>query len=173
MDIEDSGRPISMKKPDYFYDGKKLPFDDNTYDCVLCTQVLEHVPYPQLILAEISRVLKPGGHAILSLPFVWEEHEAPYDFFQFTQFGIKRILKDTNLEVDIMIKDSGVFKTLAMIFNTYLCNDFIPRIPIRGLYLICSVVICFPVQIVALILDKLLPDQRRIYLNLVIRAKKV
>ena len=52
VDIESSGRPRELKIPDFYYDGKTLPFNDHSYDCVLCTQVLEHVPDPRLMLSE-------------------------------------------------------------------------------------------------------------------------
>jgi ubiquinone/menaquinone biosynthesis C-methylase UbiE len=61
IDVEDSGRPINMKKPDYFYDGSQFTFKDAEFDLVICTQVLEHVPAPLLLLKEMARVCKPEG----------------------------------------------------------------------------------------------------------------
>ena len=61
IDVEDSGRPINMKKPDHFYNGTHFPFQDEEFDMVICTQVLEHVPDPLLLLMEMTRVCKRGG----------------------------------------------------------------------------------------------------------------
>ncbi len=61
IDVKDSGRPSNMKQPDYFYDGKRFPFENEIFDLVISTQVLEHVPDPLEILIEMARVCKPGG----------------------------------------------------------------------------------------------------------------
>lgn len=68
-----------------------LPFVDSTFDTVLCTQVLEHVARPWVVASEIHRVLRPGGILILSCPQYWPDHETPYDFFRFTEFGLKSL----------------------------------------------------------------------------------
>jgi SAM-dependent methyltransferase len=150
-----------------------LPINDHSFDCVLCTQVLEHVPDPRQILSEVHRVIKPEGFAIISLPFIWGEHEAPFDFFRFTQFGVTQMLTEVGFEVDIFKTDTGIFETLAIIFNSYLINDLVQRLGVRGLGRLISVVICFPVQILALTLSRIMPDHGRVYLNVVIRGKKV
>src|SRR3954467_9024295 len=120
VDIEASGRVPGLKAPDYFYDGQVLPFPANSVDGVISTQVLEHVPDPQALLAEMHRVIKPGGGLVISLPFVWQEHEEPYDFFRFTSFGIAELLKKTGFEIDSMVKDSGALETLAVTLNVYI-----------------------------------------------------
>ena len=121
----------------------------------------------------MNRVIKPEGFAIISLPFFWGEHEVPFDFFRFTQFGITQILTEVGFEVDTIKKDTGIFETLATIFNSYLINDLVQRLGVRGLGRLISAVICFPVQILALTLSKILPDHGRVYMNLVIRVKKI
>ena len=79
--MAESGRPKHMKKPDLFYDGRELPFGEASIDGILSTQVLEHVPNPSAYIMEAKRVLRPGGYLVMSVPFVWQEHEQPYDFF--------------------------------------------------------------------------------------------
>jgi SAM-dependent methyltransferase len=173
VDIEAGGRPQNLKTPDYYYDGRTLPFNDNSYDCVLCTQVLEHVSDPRRILSEIHRIVKLEGFVLITVPFIWGEHEVPFDFFRFSQFGITQLLTDNGFEVDIIKKDTGAFETLAVIFNIYLINDLVERLGVRGLARLISAVICFPIQILAWTLSRMLPDRSRFYLNLVIRAKKI
>ena len=63
---------------------ENLPVGDGTTDALLLTQVLEHVPDPALVLREAARVLKPGGRLVATVPFVWELHELPNDFWRFT-----------------------------------------------------------------------------------------
>lgn len=76
-----------------------LPFGDASFDTVLCTQVLEHVDNAELAMAEIARVLRPGGHALVTVPFLYPTHEAPYDFQRFTHHGITGLARRHGLEV--------------------------------------------------------------------------
>lgn len=100
LDVYDSGRSSDIKKADIWYDGVSIPLEDNSVDGVLCTQVLEHVVEPYQLLSEIKRVMKPGAHGLISVPFLWGEHEIPYDFRRFTSFGLKKILKEFSFEID-------------------------------------------------------------------------
>jgi len=59
-----------------------IPFKDNVFDTVICTQVIEHVPRPWLVVHEIYRVLKEGGHLLLSTPFLYPYHLEPRDYFR-------------------------------------------------------------------------------------------
>jgi len=69
-------------------DSEDLPYKDNTYDCVLMFQVLEHTKRPWLCVEETYRVLKPGGIAIFSAPFIYQVHDWPGDYFRFTIDGL-------------------------------------------------------------------------------------
>jgi len=77
-----------------------IPVEDARYDLVLMSQVLEHLPEPDAVLRELHRVLKPGGTLWLSAPLYYEEHEQPYDFFRFTQFGFRHLLEASRFEVE-------------------------------------------------------------------------
>lgn len=76
-----------------------LPFPDASFDVVLCTQVLEHVENVELAGAEIARLLRPGGCALITVPFLYPTHEAPYDFQRFTHFGLRGLVRRHGLEV--------------------------------------------------------------------------
>jgi SAM-dependent methyltransferase len=71
-----------------------LPFEDNSVDIVLNIAVLEHVPYPQKVLDEIYRILKPNGYVYTAFPFVQGFHASPYDFTRVTEEGIKILHKN-------------------------------------------------------------------------------
>jgi SAM-dependent methyltransferase len=58
----------------------KIPFESNYFDAILCIAVLEHVENPEEVVPELYRVLKPGGHSILEVPFLQPEHKVPTDF---------------------------------------------------------------------------------------------
>jgi SAM-dependent methyltransferase len=75
----------------YAGDLADLPVEDHRFDLVLLTQVLEHLPEPVEVLRELHRVLKPGSRIWASAPFYYQEHEQPYDFYRYTQFGLRHI----------------------------------------------------------------------------------
>jgi SAM-dependent methyltransferase len=91
---------------DFICSADNLPFDNATFDYVLCTQVLEHVTKPIDSFREISRILKPDGLLFLTVPQTWEEHEQPYDFYRYTQFALKDLAKEHDLEI-VEIKPQG------------------------------------------------------------------
>lgn len=170
VDVECSGRENDQKNPDYYFDGVTLPFGNANFEGAISTQVLEHVPNPLHMLKEMHRVIKPNGLLILSIPFVWQEHEEPYDYFRYTQFGVTELLKQAGFEIESITKDTGTIETLAMLVNTYVIHNLVP--PVRGLSRVAALAICFPVQVIALLFQRALPDKRQLYLNLVVRARK-
>jgi SAM-dependent methyltransferase len=98
---------------DYTCDLTAIPVPDSTYDLVLCTQVLEHVPDPLAVLREFHRVLKPGGQAWLTAPLFFAEHEKPFDFHRFTQFAWRRMAAETGFTIKEIAWLEGYYGTLA------------------------------------------------------------
>jgi SAM-dependent methyltransferase/uncharacterized protein YbaR (Trm112 family) len=75
-------------------DGHDLPFRDGSFDAVVCQAVLEHVLDPPRVVAEIHRVLAPGGLAYAEVPFIQQVHEGAYDFTRYTHLGQRRLFRD-------------------------------------------------------------------------------
>ena len=75
------------KRADIFYDGQTIPLETDSIDSILSTQSLEHVPNPDRIASEWARVLRPSGLLLLTVPFMWPEHEMPYDFQRYSANG--------------------------------------------------------------------------------------
>ena len=97
----------------------KLPYDNNTFDSILSTQVLEHVFEQQQMINESYRVLKPNGHIILTVPFVWELHEEPYDFFRLTKHGLKQMFESAGYEITYIKANGGKWAAMfQMMINT-------------------------------------------------------
>ena len=90
-----------------------LPLQDAQYDHVICTQVIEHTPNPTQVLRELCRVLRPGGMLWLSTPLFFEEHMQPYDYFRYTQFGLRRLLGEAGFAVQRIDWLEGYHGTLA------------------------------------------------------------
>ena len=76
------------------------PVDSGSFDVVLCSQVLEHVNDPARALAEIHRVLAPGGRLVLTVPFLSRLHEVPHDYFRYTEFGLRHLLAGAGSRVE-------------------------------------------------------------------------
>ena len=108
------------KKPDVLYDGKRLPFDDGAFDTVLSVQVLEHTARPQELLAEMARVLRPGGTLILNAPFCFRLHEEPLDFFRYTPHGLRDMAEREGLEVERTLAQGSLWSVLGHKLNSYL-----------------------------------------------------
>lgn len=70
-----------------------MPIEDEAFDAVLCTQVLEHLEWPRESVKEMHRVLKPGGKLYMTVPMAQDEHQIPYDFFRYTSYGLESICK--------------------------------------------------------------------------------
>jgi SAM-dependent methyltransferase len=97
----------------YVCDLASIPVEDARYDYIVFNQVLEHVPDPQAVLRELFRVLKPGGRMISTAPLFYEEHETPYDFFRYTQFGTRLLLSKAGFTIERLDWLEGYFGTVA------------------------------------------------------------
>lgn len=92
---------------------EQLCFADNTFDVVVFTQVMEHLPEPGAVIAELARVLRPGGLLILVAPQSWHEHQVPHDFYRYTSYGIRYLLQKHGLAVTQMTSLGGYFWYLS------------------------------------------------------------
>lgn len=90
-----------------------LPVRSGSINCVLCFVVLEHTRDPKLVLAEFARVLKPGGHLFLIVPFLWEEHQPPNDYLRFTRYGVRLLMENTPLRIELLLPIGGFFWVCA------------------------------------------------------------
>jgi SAM-dependent methyltransferase len=94
---------------------ERTGLSDEAFDLVLCTQVLEHCDDPFLGVREIRRILRPGGHLIVSVPHVWFYHPHPADHWRFTQEGILKLCSDAGLRPVELLGQGGAVVTFAQI----------------------------------------------------------
>lgn len=170
IDVESSGRGTELKKPDRLFDGMHIPYEDGTFDGILCTMVLEHVEQLDVLLGECHRVLKPSGHFVVSVPFVFREHEQPYDFRRFTTFGMALTMSRHGFAVGSCSKCLSTIETIATLFCVYINNAFGARS--RLLRVILGGLITFPALTLSDLLSRLLPDQQDLYCSLVVSSVK-
>jgi SAM-dependent methyltransferase len=115
-----SSLSIDSDSPDVWASGLRLPFASGRFDVILCTQVLEHIPQPQQMVAEALRVLRTGGQLILTAPQTWGLHEEPHDYYRFTRYGLQYLLESVGFEVTRIEARGGVFRMIGQTFLNYL-----------------------------------------------------
>lgn len=114
------GKYATLKQPDITWDGKNIPLEDNSIDCAMATEVLEHCPNPLATLKEIRRVLGPDGIFFFTVPFLWPLHDAPHDHYRYTPFSLRYLLSEAGFE-DIEINALGGWNaSLAQMIGLWL-----------------------------------------------------
>lgn len=158
------------KKAEFFYDGKTLPFQAGHFDALLCNQVLEHVPDDEAFVAELARVVKPGGLLVLTAPFIWDEHEQPYDFKRYTSYGIHALMERHGLSVIEFRKTCADASLAFQVINAYTYKTLLPRNPY--LHLLLTVLLIAPVNVLGAVMARLLPANPDMYLDNIVLVRK-
>ena len=100
----------------------RIPVDDNRFDYIVFNQTLEHLKEPKRALAELYRVLAPGGKILCTVPLFYEEHEKPFDFFRYTQFAHRYLFAEAGFKVERTERLEGFFGTCGYMLET-IFND--------------------------------------------------
>lgn len=151
LDVEDAAEFGMNRHPDItFFDGGVIPYPANSWDAVLCTEVLEHVADPELLVAEMKRVLRPGGILLITVPFAARVHHAPHDYRRFTKFGLEKLLSGfASVEIVERGNDYGVIANKMVVLNARLLAS---REKIKLLYAVplCGLLLG-PIALIALL----------------------
>ena len=100
---------------DYTGDIWQIAETDASFDAILCTEVLEHIPFPIETLREFARLLKPGGRLILTAPSNSLRHMDPYFFYSgFSDRFFERMLKDSGFTVNSLQPVGDYYRWLAV-----------------------------------------------------------
>ncbi len=76
-----------------------LPIRNSEFDTLVLSDVLEHIPNPELLWNEMSRILSPGGTIILSTPFLYALHEQPEDYFRYSRYALERFVSRSGFKI--------------------------------------------------------------------------
>ena len=164
VEIEGSGN----RKDIVYYDGRHIPFPDESFDSIICSEVFEHIPNLDEIVDELKRVLKKGGYMVVTVPFAYPEHCIPYDFRRFSSFGIEELAKEHNLSIVHQEKVGSFMNSISQMngvfINEKLTDHYGMKYVKKGLIVLNNV--C------GIINDKLLPKDYDLYLDNSVVYKK-
>lgn len=174
VDFENAGHPHDNEQIDVFYNGRELPFDDKKFDSILCSEVFEHLFNLEDLLKELNRVLKLNGNILITCPFVWNEHEVPFDYARYSRFALQHILTKSGFEIIEFTKSGTFVTTIIQLITLYFFVNF--KGPLRKFFLtrwLYKVLLFFMPNLLGLFLNAVLPKNNSLYLNNVVAAKKV
>lgn len=97
-----------------------LPFADAEFDAIILSDVLEHIPQPERLWAEMDRLLKPGGKILMNVPFLYWLHEQPHDFHRYTEFALRRFVELAGLRLVLLEPTGGSPEVLADLLGKHL-----------------------------------------------------
>jgi SAM-dependent methyltransferase len=103
----------SENKVDVICDATQITLLDSTFDTVFSSQAVEHIAEHEKVFKEAFRLLRPGGHFIVSAPMYWPLHEEPYDFFRFTKHGFKFLMEKTGFETIEILSCGGKWSLMG------------------------------------------------------------
>jgi len=161
----------ASKTAEYFYDGETFPFSDGEFDSLVANEVFEHVFNPDCFLIEAHRVLQQEGVMLLTMPFVWDEHEQPYDFARYSSFGIRALLEKHGFEIIEQRKSMDDIRVIFQLLNTYIYKRTVTS---NGwVNLATTLLLVAPFNVLGEILAFLLPRNPDLYLDNIVLARKL
>ena len=123
---------------DVLADAHSLPFDDNSFNCVFASELVEHLDSPEKFMNEANRILKPGGIFIITVPFMFHMHSAPHDYWRPTKQALLVLLKSFS-KTEVITQGNRLHSILDLIttstrsipifFPLRILNHIIAKIP--------------------------------------------
>lgn len=162
VDYMIEGREQVRDDVDRFYDGKVIPFEDQRFDSILSTEVLEHVFNIDELLQEFNRVLKDKGKVIISTPFMWEEHEMPYDFARYTTPALQFLYQKHGFRVIENFKTGNYIEVIFQFHLNYIKNILPGNKNVRQLFLVPFILFF---NFFGLLFSLILPVDKNAYFN--------
>lgn len=171
-DIDMSGHSHENENVDCFYNGKTLPFQDESFDGIFSSEVFEHIFNLEDIIIELQRVLKTGGVMLVTLPFVWNEHEQPYDFGRYTSFGITDLLSRNGFEVIELRKSTLYFEAIWQMGIEFFRSSFHAHVSNRYILLLFQLLVLAPSTFLGILLAWVFPKNDTLYNDVIVLCRK-
>jgi len=164
----------SLQKVDVVCDATDIPFENECFDSIISTQVLEHISETDLCLQEMYRLLVKGGILILTVPFVWPIHEEPYDYYRFTEHGLRFKLERVGFKNMKIKATGGLWISLGLMFLSFGCRNINKKTNVLCLFFsrIYNKVFLLIFNNIFSFLNRLFPC-KRIPSNYIVIAKKL
>ena len=176
LDYPATGRSLYGARPDVFADASRLPLPDASIDTVLLLEVLEHLRHPARALAEIARVLRPGGKLLLTMPFMYPIHDAPHDYQRYTCHGLTREMEAAGLAANEPSATLGSVETAALLVSLALGGMASRAIADKhiSVVLLPLIIVAIPtVNLAGWCLGRVLPDWPALTVGYQIMAAKL
>lgn len=170
LEIESVKEIKNSTMADVYYDGKKIPFSGSYFDSFICNEVLEHVFNPDEFLTEINRIMKIGGKGIITLP-AWDEHEQPYDYAEYSSFGIKHLLEKNGFKILKFVKSCNDITVIGQLLIAYFYKVLLTEKHTILRYLFVLILSSL-INTVFILLSKILPKNDDFYLDNIILVEK-
>lgn len=173
LDFQKTGHDHTGEPIDVFYDGNTIPFPDEYFDCILCSEVVEHLFDLDTVLNEMKRVLKKGGKILITCPFVWNEHEAPYDYARYSRFALTDIIERKGLKLLAYEKKGSFVEAIAQMRVNYFCSWAGPlffKLSLPGRFIFRSLI--FLMNFSGRCRNALFPKKQDLYLSNILLLQK-
>jgi SAM-dependent methyltransferase len=177
VDFNGDGHDHSNENIDVYYNGKTIPFDNNYFDSILCSEVFEHLFNIDEILPELNRVLKIRGMILITCPFIWNEHEVPNDYCRYTSYGITHLLKINGFKIVKVWKKGTFIEVLFQLRNLYALETYFGTYNSKyystyKYFSILKKIFILINNVFGIVLNTILPKRYDIYLSNIIVAEK-
>ena len=125
---------------------------------------------PGDMIGELYRVLQPGGHMVVTVPFVWDEHEIPYGFTRYTSFGLKHVLQQKGFVVVAEKKTTNYVATVCQMWAAYVYQHILPQQKVIRIAL--TPLLIAPITVCGLLSAAILPKNMNFFHNNVMVVQK-
>jgi len=116
--------PDAGKNPTIVGSAENMPIENDAYDTVISTQVLEHLPHPQRAASEMFRVLRSGGYAVITVPQWNELHEEPHDYWRYTSYGLRALFSEAGFRIERLDARGDFFAFLGQVTTRFVIDVF-------------------------------------------------
>lgn len=170
LDTFNSGHDHNYSKIDKLYDGNIIPFERASFDVVFSSEVFEHIFELENTLNQINKILKTNGLLLITVPFVWDEHEVPFDYGRYTSFGIRYLLEKNGFTVIRQAKIGTAIEVIFQLILSYVARTLETKN--KTFNILLTTLFAPPIIIIGLILSKILPNAPTLFFGNIVLAKK-